>query len=266
MILTMLLAASCPHAFAPPIGTPLTVTTREERRLGKSAYNFTLTRQLGFTRDADGLVAELTLTSLQADAPAPIAAAFEAGEGALRKVPIRYRLSGDGCTATPMDPASIAARIRAGGDAMLATRPAEGPAREDMTRLTAHLRAMQPAEAKAMLVDLIRPLLPAAGQRDAGAIVRKVASPLGGELPLSGTRTVSNGANGIFVRETYGSSAAGLLAAAAPAVTLTMEQRQRIDADTGLVIETVTDSIATIARPSGPLVQNSRKSISIALR
>jgi hypothetical protein len=266
MILAMMLAASCPHDFAPPIGTPLTVSTREERRLGKSAYNFTLIRQLGFTRDADGLVAELTLTSLHADAPALIAAAFEAGEGALREVPIRYRLSSDGCTATPLDPASIATRIRAGGDAMLATRPADGPARADMARLTAHLRAMRPAEATTMLVDLIRPLLPATGQRDAGAIVRNVASPLGDELPLSGTRTVSSGADGVFVRETYGSSTTGLLAAAAPAVTLTMEQRQRIDADTGLAIETVTDSIATIARPSGSLVQTSRKSITIALR
>jgi hypothetical protein len=266
MILAMMLAASCPHVFAPPVGSPLTVTTREERRLGKSAYNFTLIHHLGFTRDADGLVAELVLTSLQADAPAPIAAAFEAGEGALRDVPIRYRLSSDGCTAAPLDPANVATRMRAGGDAMLATRAAEGPAREDMARLTAHLRAMQPPEATAMLVDLIRPLLPAAGQRDAGAIVRSVASPLGGELPLSGTREVSGNVEGIFIRETYGSSTEGLLAAAAPAVAFNMEQRQRIDANTGLTIETVTDSTATIARPTGPLVQTSRKSITIALR
>jgi hypothetical protein len=43
-----------------------------------------------------------------------------------------------------------------------------------------------------------------------------------------------------------------------------MEQRQRIDAGSGLAIETITDSIATIARPSQPLVQESRKSTTIA--
>lgn len=263
-MLAIALAAACPHAFAPPINTPMTVTTREERRLGESTYGFTLVRRLGFTRDTDGLTAELTLTSLQTDAPGPIAAAFEAGEGALRNLPVRYRVSADGCTANPLDVESAAARIRAGGEAMLATRPADDPGRENMARLTAHLRAIRPSEAEAMLVELIRPLLPAPGQRDAGAVVRNVASPLGGEVPLPGTRAVSSNAGGIFVRETYRSPATGLLTAAAPAVELAMEQRQRIDAGSGLAIETITDSIATIARPSRPLVQESRKSTTIA--
>lgn len=266
MILAIMLTAACPHVFAPPIDTPMTVTTREERRLGESRYSFTLIHRLGFTRDADGYTAELTLTSLQTDAPRPIAAAFEAGEGALRDVPIRYRLSSDGCTADPLDPAAIAARFRAGGDAMLATRPVNDPGHENMARLTADLRATQPPKAAAMLMDLIRPMLPAAGQRDAGTIVRNVASPLGGEVPLSGTRTVSEDAKGIFIRETFGSSTAGLLTAAAPAITISLEQRQRIEPSSGLAIETVIDSAATIARPSGPLVHHSRKSTTIAVR
>lgn len=277
MMLALLLAASCPHPFAPPIDTPLAVTTHDERMLGASAYDFTLVRQLRFTRDAGEWIAELTLTSLQSDAPAPIAAAFEAGEGALRGMPLRYRISGDGCTAAPLDPAAVAARIRAGGDAMLATRPEGDPGREDMARMTAHLRTMQTPEADARLADLIRPLLPSTGQRDGGAIVRTVASPVGEELPLSGTRTVSHDANGVFVRETYQSGAAtqlvsdiagrtGAGAPSAPSVTFTMERRQRIDPGTGLAIETATDTTAAIPRPTGDIVQTTRETVTIAFR
>jgi len=273
----LLLAASCPHPFDPPVDAPMTVTTRDKRTLGESAYSFTLVRQLRFTRDAGGWIAELTLESLQPDAPALVTAAFEAGEGALRDVPLRYRLSADGCTADPLDAAAVAARIRAGGDAMLATRPEDDSGRENMARLTAHLRTMQAPEAAAMLADLIRPLLPSPGQRDGGAIVHTVASPVGGEMPLSGTRTVSHDANGVFVRENYQSAAAGLLASdiagrtnggatTAPSVFFTMERRQRIDANTGMVTETATDTTAAIPRPTGDLVQTTRESIIVGLR
>jgi hypothetical protein len=75
----------------------------------------------------------------------------------------------------------------------------------------------------------------------------------------------------VFLSETYRSPAPELLtggfgATAVPAISFSMEQRQRIDLRWGIATETVIETLATLPRPSGALVQTSRESVVIALR
>lgn len=175
--------------FNPPIDRPLTQITEQVHADAAGERRYRVERTLRFSRDADGLFADLTLirTDGQADDQR-----FERGLAGLKGRTIRYRLDAQGRLTTIPGMEGHWAAFSAG--------LAESAAPAAGMRIISALRGAPPAQQRAMLWSMVEPLILADIAAQSPYRLRPVSQP--GRPPfatgavLSGTESLSHSADG----------------------------------------------------------------------
>lgn len=226
MLLAAIVLQASAARFAPPLDTPLHVTS--ERREG--ARTFRLERDLRFLREGSGYRAEVILRAASGDTPDSSGTLYEAGYAALAGTPIRFHLDTAGALVAIDDLAVLWERYCAHVAQLAAERQTLSPV--DRTKLAARIAAplrMLPVEKqRAMFASLVSAVIAEAPVVPGRTPVHLPASSAyGSATPLEGMRSVAPIAGGLF-RSTINAASA----------TATLEQITELDPRTGLITRT----------------------------
>ena len=170
--------------FNPPIDRILTHVTEQVRSDPSGERRYRVERALRFSRDADGLFADLTLTRIDGDADG---GGFERGLAGLKGRTIRYRLDSQGRLTTIPGMDGHWAAFSAG----LADPKAPAMAQ----RAVSAIRAAPPVQQRAMLWSMIEPVILSDIAAQSPYRLRPVSQP--GRAPfavgamLAGTESLS---------------------------------------------------------------------------
>jgi len=221
--------------FNPPIDRTLIHVTEQVRSDASGERRYRAERTLRFSRDADGLFADLTLTRINGDADG---GGFERGLAGLKGRTIRYRLDSQGRLTTIPGIDGHWAAFAAGLAA---------PTAPDMAqRAVSAINAAPPAQQRAMLWSMIEPVILSEIAAQAPYRLRPVSQP--GRAPfavgamLTGTESLSRlDDGGIELRRLVsGTHSAPLGNAAQPqAVERDRDTRITLDPATGLLTRSV---------------------------
>jgi hypothetical protein len=222
--------ATVPAAlFNPPLDRTFTYVTEQVRSDPEGERRYRVERALRFSRDADGLFADLTLIRIDGDADG---GGFERGLAGLKDRTIRYRLDPQGrlTTIPGLD----------GHWAAFAGGMANTDAPQGAQRALAMLRSAPPAQQRAMLWSMIEPVILPGLAAQTPYRLRPVSQP--GRAPfaagamLSGTESLSHVAGGsIELRRMVSGTHRATLGQATEPVERERDTRVMLDAATGLL-------------------------------
>lgn len=223
-------SAPAPAAlFNPPIDRTLTHVTEQVRSDAAGERRYRVERALRFSRDADGLFADLTLTRIDGDADG---GGFERGLAGLKGRTIRYRLDPQGRLTSIV---GMDGHWAAFSDGMTAPHAPPGA-----QRALAMLRSAPPAQQRAMLWSMIEPVILPGLAAQTPYRLRPVSQP--GRAPfaagamLSGTESLSHVAGGgIELRRMVSGTHRATLGQATEPVERERDTRVMLDAATGLL-------------------------------
>lgn len=215
--------------FNPPLDRTFTHVTEQLRSDPAGERRYRVERALRFSRDADGLFADLTLITIEGNADG---GGFERGLAGLKDRTIRYRLDPQGRLTTIPG--------LEGHWAAFAGGMANTDAPQGAQRALAMLRNAPPAQQRAMLWSMIEPVILPGLAAQAPYRLRPVSQP--GRAPfatgamLSGTESLSHVAGGgIELRRTVSGAHRAALGQATESVERDRDTRITLDAVTGLL-------------------------------
>lgn len=216
--------------FNPPIDRSMVQVTEQVRRDDSGERIYRLERTLRFSRDEEGLFADLTLTKIEGAADS---GNFEQGLAGLKDRTIRYRLDPQGRLLTIPG---------MGGHWIAFSAGLTDPAAPAMAqRAAAAIRAAPPAQQRAMLWSMIEPLLLADIAAQSSYRLRPVSQP--GRAPfavgamLAGTESLSRLPNGtLALRRLVSGTHRAALGDSAGDADRDRETEIAIDPATGLLV------------------------------
>ena len=210
--------------FAPPLDRPYRVILHQERTQAGVTRRYEIERRLVFHRNADGLIADMTLVRIWQDAGGDSGRRFEAAVGALKGRTLRFHLADDGSVTAIDDEAAIWAAAMA-EVAQAATPAGKATARKP----TSMVGEIAPYRRRTILASPLASLISGTdGVAGSGPV--SISSGLAADRVLRGTRTVTVDAGTrlhIAVHAQAGDDAA----------PLTLDRDRLIDRATGLVVE-----------------------------
>jgi hypothetical protein len=193
MLLAAILLQAQAAVFAPPPGIPYRLVTERVQDDEAGHHGFRVERLVRFTRDGIGWRAEVRVVRAEADDAAE-GARFQAGYSGLAKRTLVFRLDGAGKILSLDDHTAVWEDFLQ-GVARIAALKGKGDSADRSKRIADALRALPRPQQLAALAPLAEALIaPEAFDPPGTAAIRQPgASPLGGQVMLEGTRTVTAG-------------------------------------------------------------------------
>lgn len=181
--------------FAPPTDRALSYSIEQHRPVEGVTRVFSATRDLRFARAADGYTLDVTLRSIDSDAPAAGAEPYRAALTPLIGVTVRFRLDGKGRIVAADDLEAAWGKVQAGIDAMLEKFPPDTPRHKAAANVQALFASLSAEGRLALLAGEVQPLFLFAGSDVTGGEGRGLrtmaGSPLGRPVPVEGTLRVA---------------------------------------------------------------------------
>lgn len=233
MLLAAFVLQASAATFAPPLDTPLRVTTE---RIEKGR-RYAAERLVRFLAEPGGYRAEVRMRSAASDTQDLTGALYEAGFGALAGRLLVFHLDSAGAVIAIDDMAALwEAFCRRVGEVAAQRKSLAAPdAAKLAERIAAPLRAMPVERQRAMLASWITALIAPEAREPAGERPVRVpgVSPFGGAVTLEGTRSVTR-----FPRGLRGVTRASAdVAQGERAGHIDYELIEDLDPETGLLIE-----------------------------
>lgn len=249
MITIAIVAVAQAAVFAPPLGVPIrVVNTRAE-----GDWHFRMERLVRFAREGSGYRAEVWMVGAHADGPERVSAMMEAGYSGLAGRAMVFHLDGAGHVLAIDDLDMIWGHFCDGITAIVRVK------RSDAESLVIPLRTLPPGKRMGILASLVTALIADEAAEPAGTRpVRLPAnSPYGGQLMLTGTRTIDR--LGITQRSTT-RAAADVPGKDGPA-HVELESIRESDPATGLISSTSETVHTRIGTQSSERVSTARVTV-----
>lgn len=188
--------------FAPPTDRALAYRIEQHRPVEGRVSLFSALRELRFERAGDGYILHATLRSLDSDAPASGAEAYQAALSPLIGVEHRFRVNAHGKIVALDNMDAVWTSVEAGLDKMIAGFAPDTSRYRAARNVLTLFNGLSPEGRLALLAGELQPLFLFSGgdvEDGAGRGVRTVAgSPLGRSVPVEGVLTLTGQAGNIL--------------------------------------------------------------------